>query len=63
MAEKTCRINHCEATAHWTVTIDGHPNSRGATVSNYCTEHAREKAATLWEDSPKPYRITVEGPW
>ena len=26
-------------------------------------EHAREKAGTLWEDSPKQYRVTVDGPW
>lgn len=56
-----CTIARCDRPALWTVTIDGHPNAHHL-VARYCTEHATGKAATLWEDSPVPYRVTVEGP-
>jgi hypothetical protein len=64
MTGKICRINRCEAEAHWTVTMTGHPNGpKTAQVAHYCTKHAREKAGVLWEESPRTYRITVDGPW
>ncbi len=58
-----CRINRCDLGARWTVTMTGHPNGPKTQTSHYCTKHAREKAGVLWEQSPKQYRITVEGPW
>lgn len=57
-----CAVTRCDRPALWTVTIDGHPNAAHQVVARYCTEHAREKAAGLWEDSPRPYTITVHGP-
>lgn len=62
MTKPECRINYCQERARWTVTIKGHPNSNHP-PADYCTKHAGEKAGTLWEDSPKQYSVTVEGPF
>jgi hypothetical protein len=61
-----CEVSHCQRPARWVVTIEGHPNTtaeQNGQPYRYCTEHGREKAGTLWEDSPAPYTVTVEGPY
>ena len=59
-AAKVCAIKRCQDQARWTVSIVGHPNATGPVVADYCTPHAQ--ADTLWEDSPRPYTVTVTGP-
>lgn len=63
LVNKVCATNRCDLPARWTVTVEGHPNATGVFVTSYCVKHARMNAGTLWEDSPVPYRISVEGPF
>ncbi|AXH44409.1 hypothetical protein PP353_gp29 [Arthrobacter phage Kumotta] len=58
---KECRIRHCELDARWVYSTQGHPN--GDVRANYCDEHARERGTTLWDASPRSYKVTFEGPF
>lgn len=56
-----CTIARCTRAARWTVTISSHPNGDPA-PSNYCTEHAQDRAGLLWVESPAQYTVSVRGP-
>lgn len=57
-----CKIRVCEQTARWTVTIEGHPNVEGIPTWAYCGKHIQGQAIA-WDESPKPYTVTIRGPF
>ena len=61
LINQICTIRRCEEAARYNFVIVGHPN--GDVACSYCTTHARECAGVgHWDESPRPYSITVTGP-
>ena len=56
-----CQLTICDQPATWTLTIEGHPNTKGKTSAPYCADHIKGQV-NPWDESPTPYTVTISGP-